>query len=283
MSTSTPCSKAGSTSMCSSVPAASTQLGAEQRGGGRDRGGRAEQRAEEDPGLPALPGHGGRGVVVEHGCRVAGRRPAARPTAGRRAAPTVPGVETSEWLMPWPAVIRFSSPGRTIAWLPALSRCSISPVNSHEHRLQPGVRVRRDAHPAGVGDVVGPVVVEEAPGADQRALPLRQGAAHRHRPRAAEGYVAGRHHLDARRRVCLAARARRVCPRGCSRGHRSGSALVDRVRRSLVAGLVAVALLDHAVCGGRPGCSSRMITDFEVGVLLPSALESSGTSGLVSG
>ena len=42
----------------------------------------------------------------------------------------VSGVETSEWLMPWPAVIRLTSPGRTIAWLPALSRCSISPLNS---------------------------------------------------------------------------------------------------------------------------------------------------------
>jgi hypothetical protein len=26
------------------------------------------------------------------------------------------GVDTSEWLIPRPAVIRFSSPGRTIAW-----------------------------------------------------------------------------------------------------------------------------------------------------------------------
>ena len=42
----------------------------------------------------------------------------------------VSGVETSEWLMPWPAVIRLSSPGRTIAWLPAESRCSISPSKS---------------------------------------------------------------------------------------------------------------------------------------------------------
>ena len=42
----------------------------------------------------------------------------------------VPGVETSEWLMPCPAVIRLTSPGRTIAWWPALSRCSISPANS---------------------------------------------------------------------------------------------------------------------------------------------------------
>ena len=42
----------------------------------------------------------------------------------------VDGGDTSEWLIPRPAVIRLSSPGRTIAWLPALSRCSTSPVNS---------------------------------------------------------------------------------------------------------------------------------------------------------
>lgn len=39
-------------------------------------------------------------------------------------------VETSEWLIPWPPVIRFNSPGRTSAWVPRLSRCSISPLNS---------------------------------------------------------------------------------------------------------------------------------------------------------
>ncbi len=32
--------------------------------------------------------------------------------------------------MPAPAVIRFSSPGRTIAWAPVESRCSISPAKS---------------------------------------------------------------------------------------------------------------------------------------------------------
>ena len=32
-----------------------------------------------------------------------------------------------------------------------------------------------------------------------------------------------------------------------------------------------------------PAGTREMITDFEVGVLLPSAVESSGTSGLVSG
>ena len=50
---------------------------------------------------------------------------------------SVSAVETSEWEMPRPAVIRFSSPGRTIAWCPAESRCSISPVNSHETVCSP--------------------------------------------------------------------------------------------------------------------------------------------------
>ena len=39
-----------------------------------------------------------------------------------------------------------------------------------------------------------------------------------------------------------------------------------------------------AVVGvGAPAGTSEMITDFDVGVLLPSAVESSGTSGFVSG
>lgn len=40
------------------------------------------------------------------------------------------GVETSEWAMPYPPVMRFISPGRTSAWVPRVSRCSISPLNS---------------------------------------------------------------------------------------------------------------------------------------------------------
>ena len=42
----------------------------------------------------------------------------------------VPGVDTSECATPWPAVIRFSSPGRTVATTPTVSRCWISPVKS---------------------------------------------------------------------------------------------------------------------------------------------------------
>ncbi len=56
------------------------------------------------------------------------------------------------------------------------------------HGLQSGVRVARYAHAAGAGDVVGAVVVQEAPGADQTALLLRQGAEDRHGPRSAERY-----------------------------------------------------------------------------------------------
>jgi hypothetical protein len=42
----------------------------------------------------------------------------------------VAGVDTSECEMPRPAVMRFTAPGCTSAWLPALSRCSISPSKS---------------------------------------------------------------------------------------------------------------------------------------------------------
>ena len=41
-----------------------------------------------------------------------------------------PGSDSSVWEMQCPAVIRFSSPGRTMACEPTLSRCSISPSNS---------------------------------------------------------------------------------------------------------------------------------------------------------
>ena len=58
-------------------------------------------------------------------------------------------------------------------------------------RLQSGVRVRGDVHAAGGRHVLGAVVVDEAPGADEGALTLRQGAAHLHRPGPAEGDVAG--------------------------------------------------------------------------------------------
>ena len=195
-------------SSSSSAPSSGVAVG--------DRRGVAEQRAEEDPRLPALAGDRGRA------------RSARSP--GRRRGPTS-GSATQSWA-PCSAVVpgrrdlgvadavagghqvELAGPDhRVVAGAVAvLDLAGEQPA----HRLQPGVRVRRDAHAAGVGDVVGAVVVEEAPGADQRALPLRAAcgvpsspAARRAAPRAAP---APRPPAAARPR----SRARRARPRGCS-------------------------------------------------------------------
>ena len=55
------------------------------------------------------------------------------------------------------------------------------------HRLQPDVRGRFDAHPRDLR----PEPVEEAPRPDERQVALRQRAADRHRPHAAERHLAG--------------------------------------------------------------------------------------------
>ena len=62
--------------------------------------------------------------------------------------------------------------------------------------LQPGVRVGREHHPAGLVDLVGAVVVDEAPGADQRAVALRERASYAHRPRTSQWDVTRSKHLD---------------------------------------------------------------------------------------
>ena len=49
----------------------------------------------------------------------------------------VSGVLHSEWVMPRPAIMRFSSPGRTTAAFPTESRWSIRPVNSHDTVASP--------------------------------------------------------------------------------------------------------------------------------------------------
>ena len=79
----------------------------------------------------------------------------------------VPRVETSECATPYPPVIRFSSPGPDhrvhAAAVAVLDLAGEQPADG----LQAGVRVRGHVHAAGVSDVVGAVVVGEAPGADQ--------------------------------------------------------------------------------------------------------------------
>ena len=87
-----------------------------------------------------------------------------------------------------------ASPGRTNACTPALSRCSISPLEQPADGLQPGVRVRRHVHADAVADVVRAVVVGEAPRADQRPLPLRQRASHPDGARPAQRDFPGMQH-----------------------------------------------------------------------------------------
>ena len=108
-----------------------------------------------------------------------GRRRAGRPRAGRRAAAAAgPAGDISLCTMPWPAVMMFSSPGRTIAWVPRLSRCSTSPSSSQLTVCSPVCGMRPDLHPGAVAEVLRAVVVEEAPGADHPDLPVRQRPHH---------------------------------------------------------------------------------------------------------
>src|SRR3712207_1236629 len=91
-------------------------------------------------------------------------------------------------------------------------------------RLQTGVRVRRNVHPAGAGDVVRSVVVGEAPRTDQGTGPLWEGAADRHRPRTAERHRPAGDHLDAAHTPTLAhVRSSRNDIGSCARS--------DRLRR----------------------------------------------------
>ena len=83
-------------------------------------------------------------------------------------------------------VIRLSSPGRTTAWWPALSRCSISPVKSQLTVCSPVWGCGATAMPPvpRAADRVGAVVVDEAPRPDQGALPRREGYGARSSPAA---------------------------------------------------------------------------------------------------
>jgi hypothetical protein len=72
------------------------------------------------------------------------------------------------------------------------------------HRLQSGMRVGWHDHARAATDVVRPVVVDEAPCADERTLPLRQGSADSHRTRPTQWNVASGQHLDTRLRGCRA-------------------------------------------------------------------------------
>ena len=87
-----------------------------------------------------------------------------------------------------------ASPGRTNACTPALSRCSISPSNSQLTVCSPVCGCGGTSMPVPSRDVVRAVVVGEAPRADQRPLPLRQGASHPDGARPAQRDFPGMQH-----------------------------------------------------------------------------------------
>lgn len=64
------------------------------------------------------------------------------------------------------------------------------------HRLQPNVWVRGNVHPAGVCHVIGTEMVDETPGPNHGALPVRNSPVHRHRARATEWHLTGRNDLN---------------------------------------------------------------------------------------
>ena len=94
-------------------------------------------------------------------------------------------------------------------------------------RLQSGVRVPWHVHAPGLADPVRAVVVQEAPGADEAPLALRQGPSDVHGPRPAQRDLAGNQDFDAgRRRRPLRKGSPEGPPRYCSWHQPS-----DRARR----------------------------------------------------
>ena len=90
----------------------------------------AREAAEEDEHPGSVDLDDGRGVVLEARFGEAVRLGQGHPQLGAVQTSSWPAVENSEWAMPRPAVMRLTSPGRTRACAPVVSRCSISPENS---------------------------------------------------------------------------------------------------------------------------------------------------------
>jgi hypothetical protein len=162
-----------------------------------DRRGTAQQRPEEDPRGEPVPRHGVRGVVLEGRLgEPRGRRErhpqlhsvqhggAGRAHLGVGDSPA--GGHQVQLARPDQGVV-----SRAVA---VLDLAGEQPA----HRLQLGVRVRRYGHAAGPRDRIGPVVIDEAPAADQRTLPLRQRAPDVHGARTAQRDLARQQDLDGR-------------------------------------------------------------------------------------
>ncbi len=190
------------------------QFGSEQRGEGRHGGRVTREGAEEDACLAAVHGHRVRHVVLEGrlgGAVLPGQRdPQLHPVQDRgvrgrdlRVADAVSAGHEVQLTGPHPGV-----------GAQAVAVLDLS-AEQPAHRLQSGVRVGGDVHAAGPGDVVGAIVVGEAPGADEGPGPLRQGAPHPHRARAAERHVTRGEDLDVGRALRLRIAAARQLGRSC--------------------------------------------------------------------
>lgn len=70
------------------------------------------------------------------------------------------------------------------------------PAEQPAHRLQSGMRMRCDIHPARAADIVGAVVVGETPGTDEGPGSLRERTSHGHRPRPSERDIARGEYVD---------------------------------------------------------------------------------------
>ena len=218
------------------------QLGPEQRGRGPHRRGVPEQRAEEDPGLPAGTASRDGRVVREGGSAVARGGGQHHPQLDPVQRPGVRGGDLG--------VADAVAGGHQVQLAGAHHRVRAEtvavidlPGEQPAHRLQPGVRVRRHAHAPGRRDVVRPVVVDEAPGPDQGAAALRQRPAYPHRSRPAERDVAGLHHLDAHRG-------------GSAAGHLAG-VLLHVAHRGLIGGSSFPTPLSSGGAAGRRASARR--------------------------
>ncbi len=232
VSTSTPCSYDGSTGISSVVPSASVISAPSSGVCVCDRRGVAEHGAEEDPRRPAVTVHRRRRVVLEprldRAAGVGQRHPQLGAVQRGRAAGGHLGV--ADPAAGGHQVDLAGAHDRPVAGaVTVLDLAGEQPAD----RLQPGVRVGGHDHAARVGDVVGAVVVEEAPGADHGAAAARQRAPYVHRAEAAERHLARLDHGHGGHVTSLPRR-----PRACSRRlpAGAGAGLPRLARRPVGAG-----------------------------------------------
>ena len=137
VSTSTDTSNPSATGTCTALPASST-TSAPTRGDSTRTG---DVEPHIDPTNTCARTPGATASTSGSWCSKRGSTSAtASGSTSHSCAPwrtDVPAVDTSECEMPRPAVMRLTSPGRTTATVPSESRCSTSPLNSHDTVASP--------------------------------------------------------------------------------------------------------------------------------------------------